>query len=301
MAKRITMEEKVRKPSIFKQRAGNRVNRSLSGDVGVLIFLLIVGAIMALPLYFSIIQSIKPPDELFIFPPRFYVANPTGGNYGDLFRLMSNSWVPFSRYVFNTVFVTAVGTFGHIVLASMAAYPMSKYKFPGSAAFNKLVVFSLMFNAAVLTIPTYIIMAGLGWIDTYFSLIIPAFGASLGFYLMRSFMGDLHDALLDAAKIDGATEIQIFLKIVMPNVKSAWLTLMIFSVQSLWNQNNTTYIYSEPLKSLQYGITQIVSGGIARQGAAAAGTVVMMLVPIIVFIVSQSNVIETMAKSGIKE
>jgi ABC-type glycerol-3-phosphate transport system permease component len=299
------MATKVEKPRkrfhFFKSKAGNRVNRSTSGDLGVLIFLLFFAVIMALPLYYAIIQSLKPLNELYIFPPRLYVTDPTMDNYADLFRLMSNSWVPFSRYIFNTVMITVVGTFGHIILASMAAYPLAKYRFPGSTGFANVVRFSLMFNSTVLTIPAYIIMAALGWIDTYFAVIIPAFGTSLGLYLMQNFMTDLPDALFDAAKIDGAKEGRIFWKIVMPNVKSGWLTLMIFSVQSLWNTNNGMYIYSEPLKTLPYAISQITSGGYARAGASSAAVVVMMLVPITVFIISQSNVLETMAKSGIKE
>lgn len=285
----------------FRQRVGQRVSRSASGDVGITIFLFIFGCIMAIPLYFAIINSLKPSDELFVFPPRLYVINPTANNYVDLFRLMAESWVPFSRYIFNTVMITTVGTFGHIILASMAAYPLAKYKFPGSQGFSKLVVFSLMFNATVTAIPGYLVMAKLGWIDTYLCVIVPAFGSSLGLYLMQSFMGDLPDPLFDAARIDGAREGTIFWKIVMPNVKAAWLTLMIFSVQSLWNTNNGTYIYSEQLKTMPYAIGQITAAGIARQGAAAAATVIMMIVPITVFIISQSNVIETMAKSGIKE
>ncbi len=287
--------------NFFKQRAGTRVSRSASGDVGLTIFLVIFAVIMFLPLYYAGVQSLKPLSELFIFPPRFYVTSPTLSNYADLFRLMANSWVPFSRYVFNTVMITAVGTFGHIILASMAAYPLAKYRFPGSAATSKLIRFSLMFNATVLTIPAYIVMAKIGWIDTYLSVIVPAFGSSLGLYLMQNFMADMHDSLFDAAKIDGAREGRIFWSIVMPNVKAGWLTLMIFSVQSLWNTNNGMYIYSEPLKTMPYAISQITAGGYARAGASAAAVIVMMIVPVTVFIISQSNVIETMQKSGIKE
>ena len=152
---------------IFRMKAGNRVNRRVSGDIGVTLFLVIFAIIMVIPLYFAIIQSIKPMNELYIFPPRLYVTSPTPDNYADLFRLMSSSWVPFSRYVFNTVMITAVGTFGHIILASMAAYPLAKYRFPFSQGFAKMVRFALMFTATVLTIPTYIIMARLGWIADY--------------------------------------------------------------------------------------------------------------------------------------
>lgn len=286
---------------IFRMKAGNRVNRRVSGDIGVTLFLAVCALIMVIPLYYAIIQSLKPMSELYIFPPRMYVTSPTIDNYADLFRLMSSSWVPFSRYIFNTVMITFVGTFGHIILASMAAYPLAKYKFPFSDAFAKLVRFALMFNTTVLTIPTYMVMAKLGWIDTYWSLIVPAFGSSLGLYLMQNFMADMSDSIFEAAKIDGAKEGRIFWKIVMPNVKSGWLTLMIFSVQTLWNTNNSMYIYSEELKTLPYAINQITTGGYSRAGAAAAAVVVMMLVPIVVFIISQSNVVETMAKSGIKE
>ena len=150
--------EKLEKPKkrfhFFKSKAGNRVNRSLSGDVGIVIFLVFFAVIMAIPLYYAIVQSLKPLNELYIFPPRMYVTTPTMDNYADLFRLMSNSWVPFSRYVFNTVMITVIGTFGHIILASMAAYPLAKYRFPGSVAFSHIVRFALMFNATVLTIPS---------------------------------------------------------------------------------------------------------------------------------------------------
>ena len=167
--------------------------------------------------------------------------------------------------------------------------------------FSKLITFALMFNATVTAIPGYMVMAVLGWIDTYWCIIIPAFGSTLGLYLMKGFMAGLHDSLFDAARVDGAGEFTIFWKIVMPNVKAAWLTLMIFSVQNLWNSNNGTYIYSEQLKTMPYAITQIISSGIARMGAAAAAAVIMMIVPITIFIISQSNIIETMATSGIKE
>lgn len=285
----------------FSTRVGNRVNRSLSGDVGVTIFLIAFALIMFVPLYWAIINSIKPSDELFVFPPRFYVIHPTFDNFGDLFRLMGDSWVPFSRYIFNTVFITFVGTFGHIILSSLAAYPLGKYVFPGSQGFSKLITFALMFNATVTAIPGYMVMARLGWIDTYWSIIIPAFGSTLGLYLMKGFIAELPDTLFEAARIDGASEFTIFWKIVMPNVKAAWLTLVIFSVQNLWNANNGTYIYSEQLKTMPYAISQITSSGIARMGAGAAAAVIMMTVPITVFVIAQSNVIQTMATSGIKE
>ena len=137
--------------------------------------------------------------------------------------------------------------------------------------------------------------------DTYWALILPAFSSSLGLYLMKQFMTQLPDSLIEAAKIDGAGEWRIFSRIVMPNVKPAWLTLIVFSFQNLWNASGGVYIQSEDIKSLNYAISQIVSGGIARAGASAASIVVMMLLPLIVFFITQSNIIETMSSSGIKE
>ena len=277
-------------------------NRSVGGDVGINILLITFGAFMFLPMVYAISQSLKPLDELWMFPPRFFVRNPTLLNYSDLFRLMGESWVPFSRYIFNTVLVSVGGTFGHLFLASMAAYAMTKISFPGRKGMFQLVYYSLMFNSTVSALSNYIIMSALGWIDTYWSLIIPAFGYTLGFYLMRQFMETtVPDSVLESARLDGAKELTIYWKIVMPMVKPAWLTLIVYSFQGLWNSGTSIYIYSEQLKTFNYAIQQILAGGIVRSGAAAASTVIMMLVPISVFVVTQSNIIETMASSGMKD
>ena len=230
------------------------------------------------------------------------MRNPTFKNFSDLFRLMSTSYVPFSRYIFNTAFVSIAGTFGHLFLASMAAYSLTKINFPGRHVMFKMIQLSLMFHATVTAITNYITMSALGWVDTYWSLIIPAFGSTLGLYLMRQFMdSSVPDSVLESARLDGAREISIYWKIVMPMVKPAWLTLIVYSFQGLWNSGTSIYIYSEELKTFNYAIQQILAGGIVRSGASAAATVIMMLVPILVFVVSQSNIIETMASSGLKD
>ena len=277
-------------------------NRSVGGDVGINVMLFIFGAFMFLPMVYAISQSLKPLDELWMFPPRFLVINPTFKNFGELFRLMSESWVPFSRYIFNTAFVSVAGTFGHLFLASMAAYAMTKINFPGRKGMFKLVYYSLMFNSTVSALSNFIIMSSFGWIDTYWSLIIPSFGYTLGFYLMRQFMETtVPDSVLESARLDGAKELTIYWKIVMPMVKPAWLTLIVYSFQGLWNSGTSIYIYSEQLKTFNYAIQQILAGGITRSGAAAASTVIMMMVPIMVFVISQSNIIETMGSSGMKD
>lgn len=278
------------------------LSRSAGGDFGINLFLILMGAFMFLPMYYVIMQSLKPLDELWMFPPRFYVENPTLGNFSDLFTLMSDNYVPFTRYIFNTVFISVTGTFGNLLLSSMAAYSLAKLKFPGRKFFFQLVVTSLMFHQTVTAIANFLTMSNLRWLDSYYAIIIPAFCTSLGLYLMKQFMETgVSNEVLESARLDGASEFRTFWVIAMPMVKPAWLTLMIESFKGLWNAGSSIYIYSEQLKTFNYAINQIVTGGIARAGVGAAATVIMMIVPITVFVICQSNVIETMGSSGMKD
>ncbi len=278
------------------------LNRSVGGDAGITFFLVILGVFMFLPMYYAIVQSLKPLDQFFIFPPKWYAAPPTLSNFTDLFSLLNDSWVPFSRYIFNTVFITFCGTLGNLIIGSLGAYALAKIKFPGRNIIFQLVVYSLMFHQTVNQVSHFIILSSLGWIDTYLAIIVPALATSMGVYLMKQFMeSSVSDAVLESARLDGASEFRIFLTIAMPMVKPAWLTLMIESFKSLWNTGASVYIHSEQLKTFTYAISQIVSGGVARQGAGAAATVVMMIVPVTIFIINQSKVIETMGSSGMKD
>ena len=278
------------------------LNRSAGGDAGITFMLTILGVIMFVPMYYVVIQSLKPLDELFMFPPRFYVMSPTLDNFVDLFSLMGDSWVPFSRYIFNTVFITICGTLGNLVLASMAAYSLSKLRFPGRNAIFQLIVTSLMFHSTVNQVTHFIILSSFGWVDTYLSIIVPSMATTMGLYLMKQFMEtSVPDTVLESARLDGASEFRTFLIIAMPMVKPAWLTLMIECFKSLWNSGSSIYIHSEELKTFNYAINQIVSGGIARSGAGAAAIVIMMIVPIAIFVINQSKIIETMGSSGMKD
>ena len=277
-------------------------SRSAGGDAGITVILVLLGAFMFLPMLYVIMQSLKPLDELWMYPPRFFVMSPNFKNFGSLFSLMNISWVPFSRYIFNTVFTSVMGTFGHLFVASLAAYTMAKIKFPGGKVMFKTVQTSLMFHSTVTAITSFIILSAFGWIDTYLAIIVPAWGSTLGLYLMKQFM-DSHvpDTVLESARLDGSSELKTYWVIAMPMVKPAWLTLIVYSFQGLWNAGASTYIHSEQLKSLNYAIGQITAGGIKRAGASAAAQVVMMLVPILVFVFSQSNIVETMGSSGMKD
>ncbi len=293
-----TKIEKQPRHVVLKRR---QPNRSRVGDFFVYLFLLLMAVAMVFPLVYAIESALKPLDELFKFPPTVFAQNPTLDNFSDLFVTMGKSWVTFSRYIFNTVFITAVGTFGHLIVASMGAFVLAKYEFPGGQAFFKIVTVAMMFSGYVTSIPNYLIINRLGWIDTYWAIIIPAFALPTGLFLMKQFMEGLPTSLIEAAKIDGANEWRVFSGIVMPNVKPAWLTLIIFSVQGLWNNRAATFIYSEEKKTLVYALQQIQSGGIARTGQSAAVQVIVMAVPICIFILSESQILETMASSGLKD
>ena len=278
------------------------LNRSAGGDFGITIFLVLLGILMFLPLYYTVMQSFKPLDELFYYPPRFYVINPTWDNYADLFKLMSESWVPFSRYIFNTVLLTVAGVFGNLVLSSLCAYALAKIPFPGNGFFFQLIQKSLMFSASVGSIIVFVLISWMGLMDNLMSIILPAWCSTLGLYLMKQFMDtNVTTAVLESARLDGASELRTFWSIAMPMVKPAWLTLIIYSFQGLWNSGASIYIYSEELKTLNYAMTQVLTAGVARSGATAASGVIMMLVPILVFVVSQSQIIETMGSSGMKD
>lgn len=285
----------------MKKIVKSKPGRSVIGNTGNFIILVIFGLFMILPLLFIISNAFKPLDELFMYPPRLFVRNPTTDNFSSLATVFSDSLVPFPRYLFNTFFITAVTTVAKVIVATMAGYVLEKKRFPGRKVIFKLVVTAMLFTATVTAIPNYLILSKLKWIDSYLSIIIPALGTSFGVFLVKQFMGNIPDTVLEAARVDGASEHRIFWTMVVPNVKSAWLTLVIFTVQDMWKETGGTYIYSEQLKTLQTALNQIVASGISRTGVSAAISLIMMIVPITVFIISQKNVVETMMSSGIKE
>ena len=274
--------------------------RSFWGNLLIAIVLSCVGVFMLLPLIYAIMQSFKPIDELFLYPPRFYVMRPVTTNYTMLFRLINNLWVPFSRYLFNSIMVTVIVTVGQIIITSAAAYPMSRFK-TGISWIFKIVVLALLFNGTVLAIPQYIIMNKIGVVNTYWAYILPALPSCMGLFLMKQFMDQLPFVLIEASMIDGANHFRIYWSIIMPSVKPAWLTLLIFSFQSIWSITGGSLIYNEELKMLPDAINQVLSGSIERTGASTAGSVILMIPPIVIFIFTQSNVVQTMTSSGIKE
>ncbi len=282
---------------IFKSK---KLNRSKGMNFAMFIFLSGIGVFMILPLAYAVVNAFKPLEEFFIFPPRFYVSNPTMNNFADLYKLTSNLWVPFTRYVFNSVFVSVIATTGHILLAATAAYVMSKHEFPGKKILNSLIIVSLLFTSRVIFIPQYIILSSMGLINTYVAVIAPVIAMSLGIFLMKQFMIMVPMEVIESARIDGASEMGICWKVVMPMVKPATITLAIFAFQAIWNSTGEGVIYTESLKVMPMVLRQITLGGLARAGVGAAASLIMLIPPVGIFVFFQSRIIETMSASGIK-
>lgn len=298
---KIVSMRKERKIKTVKQEV-KKYTRSKAGNFFYVFVLLMFGIFSILPLIYSIITSFKPLEELLVFPPRFYVVRPTFSNYLALPGLLSNLHVPLSRYIFNSLFVTIVSTVLYVFIATMAAFTLAKSKIKGKSAFFVIVQFALLFNGTTLSVPLYLIYSWMNIIDTYLVMILPYIATSMGVFLMKQYMeGAIPDALLEAASIDGAGPIKTFFMIALPIVKPCWLTLIMFGFKDVWSMIPDGTIFNESLKTLPTIMSQISSGGIARSGSAMAVTVIMMIPPILVYIVSQSNVIESMSSAGIKE
>ena len=285
-----------------KLRASNRqAGRKIGGSVCIFIILTVLGLFMALPIYLTVVMSIKPVEELFVFPPKLYAVRPTLDNFSDMFRVLHQNRVPFSRYVFNSVFVTAAVTVLQCFFASMAAFVLAKCKFPGSKLINGLIVVALLYQSSVIYIMQYIVMAKLHMIDTYMALIFPAIASPMGLFLMRQSISQVPDAMIEAAKVDGAGLFRICWQVVMPNQKPALMTLIIFAFQGAWNIQTGSVVFKEQYKTLPTVVSQAAASGLARAGVAMAAAVFLLIPPILIFMLAQRQVIETMAHSGIKE
>ena len=258
-----------------------------------------------LPLVYMVSTSFKPLEEMFLYPPRFFVRHPTIRNFVELLLAIDSLTVPFVRYLFNSLFVTVCVVTGSIILSSMAAYPLAKYpNMPGARLYFAIIISALMFAPEVTQIPRYLIVDRLGMIDTYFGLIIPSLAGTHGLFLMKQFMEQLPSELIEAAKVDGANEWTILWRIIMPLVRPAWITLIIFSFIGTWNDFFTPLIFtrSEQMKTLPLLMSSIGGGPgvVARWGAVAAASLVVTLPTFILFLLLQRFVMETMAHSGIK-
>lgn len=271
------------------------------------VVMLALVAFTALPLVYLVSTAFKPMDELFLFPPRFFVSHPTTKNFSDLLVSLGSSTVPFTRYFFNSVVVTAIIVCGTVMVSSLGAYSLVKFKPPGGQTLFNLILMALMFSAHVTKIPSYMVVNKLHLINTYGALVLPNIAVAYNIFLIKQFMEQYPDELIEAARIDGAGEFKIFLKMVMPALKPATATLVVFSFTNNWNDYFSPLIYvtSQAMKTLPLAL-QTISGGAAgmtvgRAGAVAAATFLMTLPTVLIFTFMQGKVMETMVYSGIKE
>lgn len=271
-------------------------------------FLLIpIALFMLLPLVYIFNHSLKPLDELFAYPPRFFVEKPTFQNFIRLFSAGSSTYVPMSRYLLNSLIVTVLTILCNWVVTIMAAYVLSKkrrYRFTG--IISKVNETALMFCSTAVAIPTYIIMDALGLINSFWSNILPLIAMPVGLFLVKQFMDQAPDELIEAAVVDGANDFQILWSIVVPIIKPAIATVGILTFQAVWNNTatSTLYIQQESLKTFAYylnTLTMSTTGNtIIGVGMQAASTVIIFMPNLIIFILLQSQVMDTMASSGIK-
>ncbi len=271
------------------------------GKTLLYIVMLALVAFTALPLVYVVVTAFKPLDELFVYPPRFYVKNPTTQNFSDLVVSLGSSTVPFTRYIFNSILITVVVVVLTVIVCSLAAYSLVKFKPKGGKVLFDLILVALMFSPHVTKIPSYLIINGLNMVNTYWALILPSIAVAYNCFLMRQFIQQYPDELIEAARIDGAGEFKIFIKMVMPALAPAWSTLVVFSFVSNWNDyfSPLIYITSQAMKTLPLAL-KTIGTGIARAGAMNAASLLTAAPTIILFTIMQGHVMETMTYSGIK-
>jgi len=268
--------------------------------------MLVMVAFTSLPLVFLVNTAFKPMEELFLFPPRFFVMRPVLTNFTDLVFVVSSAAVPFTRFFFNSLFVTVSIVFLTVMVSSLGAYALVKFKPPGAALIFSIVIMALMFSPHVTRIPTYMVVNSLGLINTYWALILPNIAVAFNIFLMKQFMEQYPDELIEAARIDGAREFRIFWSLVMPSMAPAWSTLIVFTFVTNWNDffSPLIYVTSQAMRTLPLAL-QVIGGGpagmtVGRAGAVAAATLLMTMPTVIIFTIMQGKVMETMVHSGIK-
>lgn len=262
---------------------------------------------MLLPILFIFSHAFKPPDELFAYPPRFLVTNPTFKNFTDLFTKIANSGIPVSRYLFNSVVITLVTIAASIVVSSTAAYALSKKRFKLKKALFAINTVALMFVPIAVTIPRFLIVERIGLMDTFLVHILPGLAMPVGLFLIKQFIDGIPDEVVEAAQIDGATDVMIYWRIILPMIKPAIATIAILTFQATWNNADisTLYINDESLKTFAFYLGTLTStaagaNAVAGQGIAAAASLIMFLPNLIIFIFLQSKVMSTMSHSGLK-
>ncbi len=284
------------------EKVRRKLKKVTPGWVIVYILMITLAVITSLPLVYMVVTAFKPIEELLRFPPRFFVRRPTLTNFSDLFTTLDSQTVPFTRYLFNSVFTTVISVVLTLLICSMGAYAIEKVRMKGSKFFSGLIVSALMFSPPAAQIPIYMIVARTGMLNTYWALIVPALATPMYFFLIKQFVSQLPEPLMESARLDGASEFRILFSIVVPAIKPALATVTVFAFIANWNNagGSVIYITDQAMKTLPYALSTITSGGLARAGAAAAASLLITLPTIIVYLVMQGQVMKTMMFAGIK-
>ncbi len=287
---------------------GHRMNpdKFEKGQIKIFLCILPMLLLCGLPIIFIIFHAFKPMEELFAFPPKFITLHPTLDNFRKLFKASRSAGIPLSKYVFNSLFITAAVVFGSLLFSTMAAYALSKLKFKGRNMMMQINQIALMFVSCAVMIPRYLVVNKLGMIDTYWAEILPLIALPVGLFLIKQFVDQVPDSLIEAAYMDGATEWKIYFKIIIPMIKPAIATAAILVFQQVWTNLETSnyYINDDSLKTLAFYMSTLTSttttNTVAGQGISAAASLIMFLPNLILFCLLQKNVMNTMAHSGIK-
>jgi ABC-type glycerol-3-phosphate transport system permease component len=274
------------------------------GQIKFYVILIPLAILLLLPIIFIFTTAFKPADELFVFPPRLWVINPTWDNFTRLFKAMSTSAVPASRYIFNSIVVALLTVTLSVVLSVAAAYILSKKDFPGKQFLFDLNTLAIEFVPIAVSVPRFIIISRLGLTNLFISNILPIIAMPVGLFLVKQFVDQIPDSLIEAAYLDGASEWGIVRKVIIPMTKPAISTIAILSFQSAWGsvEASNLYINNDAYKTFAYYITSFTSSNTSGvgQGMAAAATLIMFLPNLLIFIFMQAQVMDTMAYSGIK-
>jgi len=257
-----------------------------------------------LPILYIVFTAFKPIGELFAYPPKFITLRPTFDNFRKLFEASENTVFPLSMYLFNSVVSTVLVVFLGMAIALCAAYVLSKKRFRGREFIFKMNTLSMMFVATAVSIPRYLVVKEVGLLDSFFANVVPMLALPVGVFLLKQFVDQLPDALVEAAKIDGANDYQIIWKIVLPIVKPAMSTVAILLFQHSWNsmEASNLFINTESLKTFAFYMNSLSNSGngVAGVGMSAAAALLMFLPNVILFVIMQSKVMSTMAHSGLK-
>jgi ABC-type glycerol-3-phosphate transport system permease component len=295
--------------SRFSGIHSNRINPKgfHPSQIKFYLVLLPVALFMLLPIVFIFSNAFKPPDELFAYPPRFFVTNPTDKNFSDLFARLARSGIPVSRYLFNSILITAVTVVASIFVSTTAAYALSKKRFALKNTLFAINTVALMFVPIAVTIPRFLVIERLNLMDSFWVHILPLLALPVGLFLIKQFIDSIPNEVVEAAQIDGASDVAIYWSIILPMIKPAIATIAILTFQATWNnaETSTLYVNSESLKTFAFYLTTLTTATaganvVAGQGIAAAASLIMFLPNLIIFIILQSQVMSTMSHSGLK-